>query len=144
MGMVPREARLVYPFPRFLEDCLWCGERDGKRRRGGRERKGGREREEASMMMVTSLNVSSRFSPMMTSFISLARAMLDIECWYWGNNSFRGKGWGGGERGVLKRRRRLSVDRNRWRDDFRDERGWYFSSMLYCLVFFFEVEINFH
>lgn len=49
---------------------------------GGRGRKGGREREEASMMMVTSLNVSSRFSPMMTSFISLERAMLDIECWY--------------------------------------------------------------
>lgn len=50
--------------------------------------------------------VSSRFSPMMTSFISLARVMLDIECRYWGNNnSFRGKGEGE----VLKRWRRLSV-----------------------------------
>lgn len=68
----------------------------------------GWERREASVMMVTSSKrvVSSRFSPMMTSFISLARVMLDIECRYWGNNnSFRGKGEGE----VLKRWRRLSV-----------------------------------
>lgn len=67
-----------------------------------------REGWEASVMMVTSSKrvVSSRFSPMMTSFISLARVMLDIECRYWGNNnSFRGKGEGE----VLKRWRRLSV-----------------------------------
>lgn len=73
---------------------------------GKRGESGGRE--EASVMMVTSSKrvVSSRFSPMMTSFISLARVMLDIECRYWGNNnSFRGKGEGE----VLKRWRRLSV-----------------------------------
>lgn len=28
--------------------------------------------------------------------------MLDIERWYWGNNSFRGKGWGEGEGGCFK------------------------------------------
>lgn len=87
--MVPRE--LLGLFIRSRDSsriAVWGGGREG--------------REEASVMMVTSLNVSYRFSPMMTSFISLARVMLDIERWYWGNNSFRGKGWGEGEGGCFK------------------------------------------